>query len=135
MRTRSTRHSPTFGETLALPQPVELHGRQWEITSNLNAALRHLRDVSEELLIWVDALCIDQSSVDERNSQVLLMKSVYSKAAMVRVWLGESTPGSDEAIEILKEFSRGASFGDIRINGGPLDISHTRYVNDLLTRS
>ena len=63
------------------------------------------------------------------------MKSVYSKAVMVRVWLGESTPGSDEAIEILKEFSRGASFGDIRINGGPLDISHTQYVNDLLTRS
>ena len=108
-----------FGETLALPGPWKCMAGSGKLhlisTPRFDAS-----GISQRSCLYWLMFCIDQSSVDEHNSQVLLMKSVYSKVAMVRVWLGESTPGSDEAIEILKEFSRGASFGDIRINGGPL---------------
>ncbi|KAI1270093.1 heterokaryon incompatibility protein-domain-containing protein [Xylariaceae sp. FL1019] len=42
--------------------------------------------------IWVDALCIDQSNLLERNQQVAMMDTIYSDAAIVIVWLGELRP-------------------------------------------
>lgn len=36
---------------------------------------------------WVDAICINQNDTEERNHQVLLMKHVYSRAALVIGWL------------------------------------------------
>ena len=116
----------------SITKPVELDGMQWKVTSNLYAALQNLRDASEELLIWVDALCINQSSTDERSSQVLLMKDIYSKAGIVRVWLGEPTPGSDNALEILREFGRGSILKDMSLNGRPLTIEDGRSLNELL---
>jgi hypothetical protein len=36
---------------------------------------------------WVDAICIDQSNVTERNEQVLRMKEIYEAAERIVVWL------------------------------------------------
>ena len=36
---------------------------------------------------WVDAICIDQSNIVERNEQVLRMKEIYEAAQRVVVWL------------------------------------------------
>lgn len=41
-------------------------------------------------LLWVDALCINQADISERNNQVKLMKEVYSQAERVIVWLGDT---------------------------------------------
>lgn len=38
--------------------------------------------------LWVDAVCIDQSNVQERNDQVAQMRDIYSSAESVIVWLG-----------------------------------------------
>lgn len=38
--------------------------------------------------LWIDAICIDQDKIDERNAQVSLMKQTYADAATVIVWLG-----------------------------------------------
>lgn len=40
--------------------------------------------------IWVDQICIDQTSTSERNQQVQLMSTIYSKAEYIIAWLGES---------------------------------------------
>lgn len=60
---------------------------------------------------WADALCIDQSNTLERNHQVQLMSSIYSRAGHVRVWLGSgcydslrSLQRQDRDIEILDSF-------------------------------
>jgi hypothetical protein len=42
-------------------------------------ALRHL---------WIDAICIDQSNLKERNQQVSQMRDIYTNAEAVIVWLG-----------------------------------------------
>lgn len=39
---------------------------------------------------WVDAICIDQASIMERNHQVAQMGSVYAKADEVIGWFGHS---------------------------------------------
>lgn len=38
--------------------------------------------------LWIDALCIDQGNVQERNRQVAMMRDIFSKAACVLVNLG-----------------------------------------------
>jgi len=44
--------------------------------------------------LWIDAICIDQIDVLERNHQVALMGQIYSKAQAVLMWLGESAPAT-----------------------------------------
>lgn len=117
-----------------LTRPIRLENREWYATVNLEAGLRYLRGPSQDIVIWVDALCIDQSSVDERNSQVLLMKTIYSNAQRVRIWLGEPTRGSADALAILKDMGREIRLRDIRLDGKKLKKKHARYLNELFNR-
>ena len=117
-----------------LTRPIRLENREWYATNNLEAGLRYLRSPSEDMVIWVDALCIDESSIDERNSQVLLMKTIYSNATRVKVWLGEPTLGSDDALAILEHMGRNIRFRDIRLHGKGLNEQHARYLDELMNR-
>jgi hypothetical protein len=81
--------------------PVTLAGHDWHVTPSLAAALRHLRSQKEPLTLWIDQLCINQEDDEERNSQVGLMRDIYAGAKRVLVWLGESTPVSDTAFDVL----------------------------------
>lgn len=74
-------------------------GRTLSITSNLDIALRHLRLHADSRTLWVDAVCINQADVDERNQQVALMRDVYTKACQVIAWLGEEHPSDSGAME------------------------------------
>ncbi|KAL6408590.1 hypothetical protein AUP68_07532 [Ilyonectria robusta] len=76
--------------------------RRLNITPNCTAALRQLRDAAEERTLWVDSICIDQTSLEERSSQVALMGDIYLGAEQVVVWLGESDPPTNQAIDLLK---------------------------------
>ncbi|KAH8752340.1 heterokaryon incompatibility protein-domain-containing protein [Hyaloscypha sp. PMI_1271] len=38
--------------------------------------------------LWIDALCINQSDLEEKSSQIPLMADIYRKAAEVVIWLG-----------------------------------------------
>src|SRR5437667_12298494 len=62
---------------------VECDEMEIKISSGSYCVLEKIRDgeyKDEEL--WIDALCIDQSDVVERGSQVRLMKAIYSNAKM-----------------------------------------------------
>lgn len=48
--------------------------------------------------LWIDQLCIDQSSIDEKNHQVAQMGAIFSEAIEVLVWLGKGTDGTEEAV-------------------------------------
>ena len=116
---------------------IRLHKVQWEVTTNLEAGLRHLRGNINEKVLWIDAICIDQGSNEERNYQVPLMKTIYSNASIVRVWLGEGTEGSDKAMRALNELGHGSPprLANLRIDGRPLDMGDVVNLRDLLTRS
>ncbi|KAF9696588.1 hypothetical protein EKO04_005207 [Ascochyta lentis] len=58
------------------------------ITRNLYEALQRLR-TEEPRKLWIDALCINQSDLEEKGHQVASMGQVYCKADRVIVWLGE----------------------------------------------
>lgn len=46
---------------------------------------------------WIDALCINQDNVLERNHQVGMMKNIYTTANRVIIWLGLGDKSSYEA--------------------------------------
>ena len=88
------------------PATISCDGKELEVTPNCDAALRRMRMKGRRACvtpIWVDAICIDQSNVEERNQQVTMMGDIYSTAREVRVWLGEGTPMSDHALGYMKK--------------------------------
>jgi len=65
--------------------PLTLNGRAHSVTTNLGPALRYLRLENEKRVLWVDALCINQSNFGEKNGQVAIMREIYLKAEKVLV--------------------------------------------------
>lgn len=59
-----------------------------KITENLYSALQNLRKPDKPLVLWVDAVCINQANIAERNSQVSNIPQTYAAASNVLVWLG-----------------------------------------------
>jgi hypothetical protein len=75
-------------------KPFEVRKNLWDF---LNEACTRQINLREEQpgFLWIDAICIDQSQVGERNHQVAMMGRIYSEARKVLVWLGPSTPAID----------------------------------------
>ncbi|KAL8952257.1 MAG: hypothetical protein Q9222_001821 [Ikaeria aurantiellina] len=74
------------------------NGKTLSVTKNLGTALRYLRPQSEPRSLWVDAICINQADIEERNQQVALMRDVYSSAFQVIAWLGEEHSSDSAAM-------------------------------------
>jgi len=71
------------------------------LTGSLYNALRELRDTKETLVVWADAICIDQENDYEKVLQLRLMGEIFQTAESVSAWLGEEADGSDQAITTL----------------------------------
>ena len=97
---------------------IELGGNTYNVRENLWSALYHLRLDDEDRILWIDAICINQDDVEERNYQVSQMGRIYSNASRVVVWLGASDPKCSLAISVLSktgEDSDWASFSNSSI--------------------
>jgi hypothetical protein len=91
--------SYTWGEP-GTETAISLNCLPFMIRPNLEVALRHIRLERGTVWLWVDAICIDQDNISERNDQVKLMRDVYHDAARVLVWLGEEYDDSGEAMAV-----------------------------------
>ena len=69
-------------------QRRRIHRREFRVTANLEMALRALRKPDRPVVLWIDALCINQADLDERTSQVGIIREIYAQASSVAVWLG-----------------------------------------------
>ena len=78
------------------------------MTANLYAALQRLRPSGSDkpIILWIDAICIDQSNVPERSAQVALMRDIYGTAANVIIWLGEEGKDEDLVFQALPTIAR-----------------------------
>lgn len=85
---------------------VTLDGVAVNVTDNLFSALRRLRHKKRRVVLWVDALCIDQRNNVEKASQVQKMFHIYQSASEVIAWLGESHAGSKRAVEFIAPLAR-----------------------------
>jgi hypothetical protein len=75
--------------------------RTIKVTRNLYEALQHLRREDQTRTMWVDAVCINQTDLEERSQQVAIMTEIYKSASQVLVWLGPEADNSDVAFRCL----------------------------------
>lgn len=79
------------------------------VTVNLTSALRHLRMKAtasgKPLVMWTDALCIDQSDAHERSAQVNVMAEIFQFSRSICVWLGinDSSSAAGQGLKRLAE--------------------------------
>ncbi|KAL4901868.1 heterokaryon incompatibility protein-domain-containing protein [Aspergillus multicolor] len=85
--------------------PVYL-GSYWDVfhvPPTCGKALRHLRHPRADRLLWVDALCIDHARLEEKNSQVRILREVFSRATKVLAYIGEEQSDINHALSFLKQ--------------------------------
>ncbi|PVH81098.1 HET-domain-containing protein [Cadophora sp. DSE1049] len=75
-----------------------------KITKSLACALQSLRK-SEHKVLWIDALCIDQTNLSEKSHQIGRMAEIYRRATEVVIWLGDAANQSDLAMDLLNNVS------------------------------
>ena len=86
-----------------------INGCPVPVRESLDLGLRRLRLADQPRMLWIDAVCINQKDEKERGHQVAMMRSVYSKADCVRIWINE--PGLEEeskAMAAFRSFELGA---------------------------
>ncbi|KAF2688105.1 HET-domain-containing protein [Lentithecium fluviatile CBS 122367] len=111
--------SYTWGDNANL-RTIILDGLRFQVTANLETALRHLRypplsslqphgkgrlrtgNQRKDRVLWIDALCINQSDNVETSQQVAIMAEIYSHASRVPIWLGEETEDVRDAFATIK---------------------------------
>ena len=81
-----------------------------QISETIQDALSEL--TTEDMLIWVDAVCIDQANHVEKSQQVQVMHRIYSKAHDVAIWLGKQQDDSALALDVLKWISAPPARGE-----------------------
>ena len=67
---------------------IELDGKRFMVRPNLLEFLHRARPEYCNELLWIDAICIDQRDVRERNHQVQQMADIYASSKLVLMWAG-----------------------------------------------
>ncbi len=105
---------------------ITVSGKTVSITCNLDLALRHLRRAGH-LLVWADAVCINQSDLDERSIQVQRMLAVYGRAEKVIAWLGTHENQSEDVLSFLIQYQRRGHLNGIAdVPWGSIDLFFQR---------
>lgn len=105
--------SYTWGD-LKNTSSIQLHGNQHDITTNLDLALRRIRSSDRDRILWVDAICINQADVVERNEHVKYMREIYTHAKRVVVWLGEEGQAR-KVLQFWKDIKRAIAASEAHI--------------------
>ncbi|KAH8749777.1 heterokaryon incompatibility protein-domain-containing protein, partial [Hyaloscypha sp. PMI_1271] len=87
--------SYAWGDPTPTRYDILLNEKTFSLARNLSRALPCLRSTTEPRTIWIDAICIDQTNLEERGSQVMIMRNIFSRAHRVVVWLGGYTEPDD----------------------------------------
>lgn len=109
---------------------IIIDGRVQPITRNLSNALHVIRrhhEGDEQMVLWADGVCMDQSSIEEKNHQVPLMRTIFETAQMVLIWLDISI---DTTTPSFRRFASTEPSSDDPIKSSEYSVAH---VKDLLT--
>ena len=116
--------------------PDYVKGQRFYVRPNLDKALRHLRHETETVVLWVDAVCINQSDEKgEKSTQIAKMKAIYHNASNVCIWLGDGKgDGKDDR---AKDFQAAMQFSQevlklTELDRLAVDTKTTKSWSDLL---
>jgi hypothetical protein len=84
------------------PSELRLNGHSTLVPASSEAALRRMRLSDQPRVLWIDAICIDQSSTEERNAQVAIMSTIYRAGRHNLVYLGEDDGLADRGVKAIQ---------------------------------
>jgi len=89
---------------------IKVNAQWFPVSPNLLAALKQLRlnhgkNGEPKRMLWIDAICINQSNNSEKSHQVMRMKDIYVNASNVLVWTGKADNLSDITFDTLERFA------------------------------
>ncbi|KAM7183867.1 Heterokaryon incompatibility protein (HET) domain containing protein [Rhypophila sp. PSN 637] len=88
--------------------PVRCNGSTFLVRLNLFDALIKpivAEDNCEEM-VSIDAICIDQDNIQEREDQVQLMGDIFGRAEGVLAWLGANDEFTDDAVSVMERLEK-----------------------------
>ncbi|KAK3708335.1 hypothetical protein LTR37_011600 [Vermiconidia calcicola] len=68
---------------------IKLDGRTVDVPASSAAAIRRMRLAEHPRALWIDAICINQSNVEEREQQVAMMGDIYRNSQGNLIYLGQ----------------------------------------------
>ncbi|KAF4474688.1 HNM1-Choline permease [Fusarium agapanthi] len=79
---------------------ILLNGSEFAVKPNLYDALFQLHHSYPQMLFWIDAICINQSDLQERKLQVGIMDRIFGGASRVIVWLGNPSAKLELGLQV-----------------------------------
>lgn len=83
-------------------------GKELIVTKNCYDVLHQLRKAAFEKgdgggieSLWVDAICIDQEIIPERNAQVTTTGTIYAQSEAVICWIGKPDVETAEVVSLI----------------------------------
>ena len=111
---------------------ILIDGQAFPVRRNLRLFLKRLQRQDQPVLIWIDAICINQSDVVERNQQVKIMDHIYVEAEEVIAWLGDDPRGVARVLRVQHSPESADSEVTQNITSSPLDWNEA--ISDLVSR-
>ena len=96
--------SYTWGTSKDANESVLLNDRRFFVRRNLYAFLEHAREYYPDKPLWIDAMCINQDDIPEKNRQVQMMAKIYSRTDEVLVWLGPRADYTGHCLKRMKAY-------------------------------
>ena len=102
----------SFGSPKGRRRHISCDDQRMKVSSNLRDALKMLVnfDATRKMpklpqWYWIDAICMNQQDISERNAQVARMADIFRAAQQVLVWLGKEDEFTRDAITTIERVS------------------------------
>ncbi|KAF7902287.1 hypothetical protein EAF00_002190 [Botryotinia globosa] len=120
---------------------VKVDENEISIHASLLTGLRHIRKPHHTLVLWIDALCVDQNHPDEKTSQRANVGEIYSRCSLVYIWLGappNHISTTENPFQLIQHFSDNKHYHELagyyKANSGWICFGENKEFDDLWDR-
>lgn len=123
--------SYTWGDDVPIKR-IWIDGAWMLIRDHLWDFLQHCAEIlfpkMGQVRLWIDAICINQEDIHEKNIQVRMMGDIYTSATEVLVWLGSASKRTafakdwKEFWEYCPDICEGDYFKKLESQSNPQDL-------------
>ncbi|KAI7284925.1 hypothetical protein KC345_g2036 [Hortaea werneckii] len=98
---------------------ITLDDRPLNVPVSADRAIRRMRLRDQSRVLWIDAICINQDDINEKNHQVEIMAEIYSNTSQGLIWLGEADETTEKALQSInaayaEAYAQTNEFRDLR---------------------
>ncbi|PTB62266.1 HET-domain-containing protein [Trichoderma citrinoviride] len=94
----------------SVTKDIVINGTSFPVTANLYAFLQQYQEPDKTADLWIDAICINQADLLEKNHQIPMMNMIYASAKRLVIWLGEASSDSELAIKWIEDLGMGSPY-------------------------